>query len=86
MVKNVPKRCDNHTRRRSFLLTPDALGLSWVQRVKLRISGHVYIEHRKKPGWKKAHPHYLAKCKTHGFYVDYPHGWEEKLRCPKCTK
>jgi hypothetical protein len=25
-------------------------------------------------------------CDTHGYYVDYPHGYKHELRCPECEK
>ena len=64
----------------------NALNLSFSQRLRLRIFGSVYVEHRKKNSWNKALPHYLAKCKKHGYFIDYPHGRYEKLVCPECLE
>ena len=64
----------------------DALNLSFSQKLWLRIFGSVYVEHRKKNSWNKAIPHYLAKCKIHGFYISHLHGVDEYLLCPECLE
>ena len=64
----------------------DSLNLSFSQRLKLRIFGSVYVEHRKTNSWNKALPHHIAKCKIHGYFIDYPHGRAEDLRCPECME
>ena len=43
-----------------------------------------YMEHRKYPRWKGFLPFYRKKCKIHGVYVDYLHGYKEYFQCPKC--
>jgi len=30
--------------------------------------------------------YYYRRCPRHGYFIDYPHGWKEELRCPKCEK
>jgi predicted Zn-ribbon and HTH transcriptional regulator len=27
-----------------------------------------------------------ARCRLHGYFMDYRHGWHRELRCPKCMK
>jgi len=60
--------------------------LTWVQRLKLYLFGHVYVEHRQQPGWKGPLPYYIFKCPEHGLVVDYPSGYNRILRCPLCTE
>lgn len=45
-----------------------------------------YVGHYMKEGWKGELPFYLFKCRKHGYVVNYPHGFEEKLTCPECQK
>jgi len=45
-----------------------------------------YIEHRKYPGWSGFLPFYRTRCPKHGPYITYPHGYNEKLLCPKCRE
>lgn len=58
--------------------------LSKFQKLRLRIIGHVPIGTRRKKDWTADIMHYAFKCSIHGIVVDYPHGFEERLRCPKC--
>jgi len=58
--------------------------LSKVERIRLRIMGRVYIGDRIRDDWKKALPHFLARCKKHGLYLDYGHGWKLEIECPAC--
>lgn len=60
--------------------------LSFVQRVKLRIFGKVYIGKRKKEGWSDYLPFYVFRCPTHNLVEDYPHGLYDLLKCPRCFK
>jgi len=60
--------------------------LPLAKRLRLRITGRVYLEHRQRDGWREPNPFYLANCPIHGPYEDYPHGWEGELRCPRCHR
>ncbi len=60
--------------------------LSTIQKLRLRIFGHVPVGTRRKEGWSAAIMHYAFKCPIHGIQVDYPHGFREELRCPKCLE
>lgn len=60
--------------------------LSLKQRLVLKVFGKVYLRHEKRQGWKHALPIYLTKCPIHGYFEDYPHGWEGYFQCPQCWK
>ena len=45
-----------------------------------------YIGHRTRPGWRGALPFYRFFCVKHGPVENYPQGYAEILRCPKCDK
>jgi len=30
--------------------------------------------------------YFYSYCSKHGYYIDYPHGYYEKLRCPACEE
>jgi len=55
------------------------------QKTLIKLFGHVYVGHRTYPGWKGSMPFYAFKCPKHGIVEDYPRGFDEKLRCPKCN-
>ena len=57
-----------------------------INRLKLRLSGHIYVEDRIEPDWKEPLPFYIFKCPLHGYVESYPHGYEKKLICPKCLE
>lgn len=56
-----------------------------LQRLELFLTGRAYIGHYKHPGWRHAIPFYAFKCPKHGLVEDYPHGYNERLDCPKCS-
>jgi len=58
--------------------------LTLFQKIILKLLGEVFIGNRMKQGWKKPLPFYAFKCETHGLVEDYPHGYNERLECPKC--
>ena len=62
--------------------------LSWWKRIVLRLRGYVFLRCEKRQGWKAYLPIYLVKCKKHGYYEDYPHGFppREYFLCPKCLE
>lgn len=62
------------------------LRLSWLQRIQLRLSGYVYIEHRTRPGWRGYLPFFAFKCEKHGLVVNYKMGEDEYLICPLCIE
>jgi len=60
------------------------INLTLIQKFKLKINGQVYIEHRTRPRWKGSLPFYAFKCPVHGIVIDYAHGVDDFLSCPKC--
>ena len=58
--------------------------LTLIQKIKLKMNGRLYIEHRTRPSWKGSLPFYAFKCPVHGIVIDYPHGLEDDLACPIC--
>ena len=58
--------------------------LTWKRRLALALDGRAHVEDRGLPEFYNATPLYLARCKDHGFYIDYPHGHGEVLRCLGC--
>jgi hypothetical protein len=57
-----------------------------LDRLKLQLSGHVYVGHRQHADWKEPLPHYAFNCPIHGIVEDYPHGFDQRLQCPLCRQ
>jgi len=60
--------------------------LTLWQRLQLRILGYAYLKHEQRSGWKEPLPIFVVKCRKHGVYVDYPHGFRGYFVCPQCEK
>ena len=60
--------------------------LTFWQKLKLRLFGAAYLEHRTRPGWSGSLPFYAVKCLEHGVFEDYPHGYDEYFSCPQCLE
>jgi len=60
--------------------------LSLPQRLRLRLRGKVPVGYRVKPGWTAPIMHYAFRCPVHGVVVDYPHGYRNRLSCPRCLE
>lgn len=60
------------------------LEVSFWRRFQLKVRGYAYLRHEKRRGWKASLPIYLVRCKKHGLYTDYPHGYSQYFLCPKC--
>ena len=58
--------------------------LSLFKRLVLWLCGHIYIGSRSMPGWSGPLPFYAFRCPVHGLVVDYPRGFNDRLRCPLC--
>ena len=74
--------------RRIYVENPgeSVITLGLYKRVVLSLAGQVYVEHRTMPGWSGALPFYAFRCPVHGIVVDYPHGYDQRLDCPKCHR
>jgi hypothetical protein len=60
--------------------------LSLPQRIKLRLFGQAYIGNRIREEWKGPLPFYVFRCHIHGLVEDYPHGYSDRLDCPRCLR
>jgi len=60
--------------------------MKFLDRLRLRLSGYVYVGDRMKEGWKAPIPHYAFKCPKHGTVVNYAHGFNQRLECPECRR
>ena len=60
------------------------ISLSLRQRFMLWLRGYVFV-FTKDRGLGRL-KYYAVRCRTHGLYVDYPHGYRQEFSCPKCEK
>ena len=60
--------------------------MNLLQRLKMSLSGHVCVGDRQRPGWRGPLPHYAFRCPVHGTVESYPHGYEQRLECPRCKE
>lgn len=58
--------------------------LSLRQRLQVLVSGSAFLRWEKPEGFSAAVPVYVVKCKRHGLYLDYPHGYDGYFRCDDC--
>ena len=68
----------------SYTRQVETVKLNLLQRLSLKLLGYAKIGERKYPGWRGYIPFYVVKCKKHGLYVDYPHGYRQYFNCPRC--
>jgi len=59
--------------------------LGAIQKLKLKLFGRVFIGKEIHPGWKDYIPFYVFRCPEHGLVKDYPHGYRNRLDCPRCV-
>lgn len=67
---------DTHS---SFQIPLEDIGLSLVQRIKLRLFGFVYVGDRMEKGWSNTLPYYAFRCNNHGIQYGYPVGFAKSL-------
>ncbi len=60
--------------------------LKLLERIKLKLQGHIYLYEEKKDGWKQPMPIYLIECPIHGLVESHPQGFDNHLTCPLCIK
>jgi hypothetical protein len=64
----------------------DYSGLSFSQKIKLRLNGMIYIGDHREEGWKTSLPYYAFRCKKHGLQLGYRSGYAQLLLCPECIQ
>ena len=57
-----------------------------LDRLKLRLQGHLYIGDEKIGDSEETVPFYVLKCPKHGYVKTYVRGFQARLDCPKCIK
>ena len=60
--------------------------ISLLNRLRMQLSGYVYVGERKSDGWRSPLPHYAFECPVHGLVESYPHGYDQRLECPRCVE
>lgn len=60
--------------------------ISLLNRLKMQLSGYLYVGERSRDGWRGPLPHYVFECPVHGLVESYPHGYEQRLECPRCVE
>ena len=60
--------------------------LTLIQRLRLIILGVSSTYKRTNSGWNGELMYYAFRCPVHGIVEDYPHGFDQRLRCPLCQK
>lgn len=58
------------------------LGL-W-QRLQLWVCGSAFVCWERPEGYSGYVPLYVVKCRRHGLFVDFPHGFDGHFHCPDC--
>lgn len=56
---------------------------SWL---RLAILGEAYLRHDMKHGWRGKLPFFVVRCRYHGYFLDYPQGWDGTFYCPLCYR
>jgi hypothetical protein len=49
-------------------------------------NGNVFYKYMKAPGDPGFLPVFIIRCIKHGYYMDYPHGYDGVFYCPHCEK
>lgn len=57
-----------------------------IEKLKIQLSGNIYIGEKKMNGWKESLPFYMFKCPIHGYVTTYVMGHDNNLICPICIK
>ena len=72
--------------RSNVQLPFDTSGLSFSQRIKLRLYGRVHVGDNMEEGWKTSLPVYAFRCRKHGLQLGYASGYAQLLLCPECLQ
>ena len=60
--------------------------INLLDQLKIRLKGHVYVGPSLSSDYKSPMPMYTFKCNIHGHVTDIPHGYKQRLDCPKCRE
>jgi len=60
--------------------------ISLLNRLKMQLSGYLYVGEKRRDGWRGPLPHYVFECPVHGLVESYPHGYGGRLECPRCVE
>jgi hypothetical protein len=58
--------------------------IKFLERLKLKLKGYVYIGEKQIDGHKDSLSYYAFECPIHGLVSDFPHGYRQRLECPTC--
>ncbi|MDH5635038.1 MAG: hypothetical protein OEY30_04325 [Candidatus Bathyarchaeota archaeon] len=62
------------------------INLTLRQWLTLKLCGRVYVFSARKKGYAAMTPFYVVKCKTHGYFLEYPQGvYLPTFYCPLCS-
>jgi len=59
---------------------------TFIQKLKVAIFGYTFIHKRILREGAESTPFYIAKCRIHGYFSDYPHKFKAEIRCPMCKE
>jgi hypothetical protein len=59
--------------------------ISFIKWLILKVTGGLLLRYDAKPMWKGKLPFYIVRCRRHGYYLDYPHGFNAYFICPFCS-
>ncbi len=54
--------------------------------LRLALLGKAFLRCDAKPGWRGKLPFYIVRCMRHGYFLDYPQGWDGHFYCPLCDR
>ena len=60
--------------------------LKLLEKIRLQLTGNIYVGDKQLDGWTEPLPHYIFKCPIHGIVSSYPAGHDETLMCPLCLE
>lgn len=58
----------------------------WLQKIITQIFGYCFLEKRQPAGFNAPTKFYLVRCRKHGYFEDYAHGYWGYFDCPKCRE
>ena len=55
-----------------------------ISRFRIHLFGRVWVGEMRLSGWSGPISLYAFHCEKHGYQLDYPHGFNDRLDCPDC--